>query len=560
MVLLFSVCACEEEDNLDPEGKWELTPSQIELPADNLSVVLATDQSVTFKWTEAISSAGYYITYDVVIDTLGSENFDTPILKVTSGNGGKDLGLEIADSTIDEALSLAGYPAGEVANLTWAVVANCLSKIEYTSQSLNVKRFTTEIIPTQLYISGTATEGGSDLSNAIPLKRLNGSSGELSNIFEVYTSLSAGNSYKFYSEKSLPAHQYGGSDGELIKSGTAITVGEDGQYRITVDLDTNTYSLFKIDKWSVVGSPIEGGWGGDIPLEYQGGGIWESSIELIDTGGFVFRANGDWAYLMKRVVGTQNNVIMESQAASQGLEFEDIPSEQTGKFIITLDLSADAYTYTMVKDQSVDTPISTPEQLFLFADGTKVYEFIKDGDTFNSVKYLALKSGVIYTLNSAEDGSGTSYTIDSNIGETDSPDGDKVSNSPKLSEGNGEISVSRDQIYLLNFDFKTTKLRWTYYNIKLFHWDDWDSRDEFLMTYVHPYTFTITVNLLANYEMKFNSPWDIEFGAENPTEMSGNMINKGGSNFTNITADGTYKVTIVVSDDYETGTYEFVKQ
>lgn len=411
-----------------------------------------------------------------------------------------------------------------------------------------------------MFISGDATENGSELSQAIPLKRLNDTEGNPSNKYEVYTSLSADKTYKFYSRQTLPAHQYGGTDGSLVKSGAAIKATEDGAYRISVDLDDNTCSLLKIEKWSVVGTPVNGGWDGDEALAYQGGGVWKANIDLIAKGGFIFRANGDWSYLMKRVAGTTNSVVMESQAADQGLQLEDIPSEKTGTFIFTLDLSASAYSYTIEKDPNAEEPVATPESLFLLADGTMIHEFTKDGDTFSSVVYLALQNGVSYTLNSAEDGLGTSYALDSSIGATDVLGGDKVAGSSKLGEDAVSLAVETDQAYLLTLDFSASQLTWSYYNLKLFHWSDWDSRDEFELIYVHPYTFTLTTDLVSSYEMKINSPWDVEFGADDPTAMSGTMTNKGGENFTNISTDGIYQLSITISNDYQTGNYEFVSQ
>jgi hypothetical protein len=80
------------------------------------------------------------------------------------------------------------------------------------------------------------------------------------------------------------------------------------------------------------------------------------------------------------------------------------------------------------------------------------------------------------------------------------------------------------------------------------------------MTYSHPYKFTTTVGLSGNFDMKFISPWDNDFGSESPTELSGNLTNRGGSNIRNITTDGNYQVNIEVTPDFSTGTYEFVQQ
>ncbi|REG90115.1 SusE domain-containing protein [Winogradskyella sediminis] len=572
-LLLFAIASmaitgCEKDENMQPEGQWDLIAPTITLPAADQSIILdqeTPNETITFSWEPAISTAGYAITYAVVIDTLGSTNFDTPIFEVASSNSGSSTSAVVSFAEIDEALSVSGYTANESTPLTWAVKSMSLSKTAYTSQTIDITRFEDEVIPTRLYISGTATENANNLSEAIQLKRLNNSEGNPSNIHEVYTSLTAGNSFKFYSENTLPAHQYGGSDGELVKSGLPITATENGVYRITVNLDDNTYSLLKIDYWSMVGQPINGGWGGDEPLSYQGNSIWSATIELVDVGGFLFRANGDWSYLLKSIVGAPSSLIMESQAADQGVEFEDIQSTQLGTFLVTLDLSANGYTYTIEEDTSTPpTPLTTPDQLYLFVNGNMIEELAKDGDTFTNSAYLALQVGDVVSLNTASDGSGDTFTSTMSIGSTTSPDAALVSEGATLTAGLGDIVVDRDQAYGFTINFANANFQWKYYNLFLFHWDEinqgWDNRNEFLMTYVHPNSFTLTETLSANYDMKFFSPWDNDFGSESPSELSGTITNGGGSNIRNISTDGTYTITTMISDDYATGTYEFVAQ
>ncbi len=571
MALLFLVGSCEEEDNLQPEGNWELTPPTIVAPAVGNDIVLEASKAtnlITFSWSSATSTLGYGVYYSVALVDSASDNFDNPIVMIPAENGKKGLAAAISYADLDTALSLAGYPANKVANISWFVVATSLSKIQTDRGELKIKRFVNEIIPTQLFLSGEATETGADLSMAISFKRLNNSSGNPSNIYEIYTSLKKDKEFKFYSERSLPAHIYGGENDNLVKSGNSIKVTEDGQYRITVNLDSNTYSLLKIERWNVKGSPIIGGWGSDEPLEYIGGGVWKATIELVGTGGFLFRADvngkGYWDFLLKRVVGTANKVIMESQAGSQGVSYEDIPSEIKGTMIFTLDLSSNAYTFSIEKDPNAVGPIETPESLFLFINNVMKEELTKDGDVFKTSKFSALKKGDKVTLNTLANGNGESYTIQTAIGATDKPDDVKVTVNSTLIADNNPISVERDQAYLFSVDFANSKFQWNYYNIFMFHWDEinqkWDNRNEFLMTYVHPFKFTTKVDLKADFDIKFFSPWDNDFGSDSPSALTGTMTNKGGSNFRNIKIAGSYNVTITLTDDFQKGSYEFVKQ
>lgn len=565
MGLLALAWSCEEKDNLEPTGNWQLSTPAIKGPAENAALVLDEDaptQAIRFEWEAAKSSKNYQVRYTVVLDSAANADFNTPILRMPSGNGGKDLSAAPTAAQLDQALSAAGYEANTAVPLKWAVIAQSLDLETMATQQITITRFATESFPTQLFLSGTATEKGTDLSQAIAMKPLKDGSGNLSNVYEVYTGLSSAGTFKFYSAADAQAMNYGAANGQLQKNGAAIASPGAGQYRITVDLNTNTYDLLQIDKWSVVGDIITGGWGGDAPLQYKGNGVWEGSIDLVANGGFVFRANGDWAYLLKRIKTTTNQLVMESQAPAAGIAFEDIPSTGTGPHIFTLNLAADQYTYAIEQDNSVQPPTDVPATLFLLSDGAQVAELTREGNNFKSNSFLALQQGKNYTLNTASNGSGTGYTLSGQIGTSDTPDADNVTVAADFGTGTGPLAVSRDQAYQLTLNFTTGKLTWKYYNIKLFHWNEagggWDARNEFLMTYKHPYTYEVTSALKAGFDLKFNSPWEVQFGTSS-TALAGTMTN-GGDNFKGITQDGTYKATIQVSNDYASADYELVKQ
>ena len=571
LLLTLMTWGCEEESNLQPEGKWELSsPSGLTLSGGN-NVVLDEanpNEELLFTWEPAESSAHYNVFYELHVNRTDAVDGDSPLLTLGSSNGGKDTKVTLKAKVLDEALSMAGFPANEQASIKYTVRAKCLSKLVDTqSETVSVKRFATEIIPEQLFISGEATENGDDIANAIQLKRLNDENQNPSSKFEIYTKLLADKTYTFYSAQGLPAHQYGGADGAVIKSGAALSVNEEAVYKINIDLGNNTYSMFKVDFMGAIGSVFETGWGGDQLLEYQGLGVYKASIDFIAEGGFIFRANKDWVNILKRVAGTSNQIVAEGDAASQGVSYEDVTSNVKGLHILTLDLSANGYSYSIEKDPDAPVsadPIEAPETLFLLREGTVVDQFTKDGDVFTTTMNLALKAGIAYQLNTASDGSGKSYTVDVNLGVTESPDDTRVSVNSNMFDVAGDITVERDQAYQLEINFAEAELKWSYYNLFMFHWDEinqgWDDREEFLMTYEHPYKWNLTADLTADFDHKFFSPWDNDFGADDPSALSGTMTNKGGSNFRNITNSGTYQITIELSADYTTGTYEFVAQ
>lgn len=565
ILALSFMTSCEEEENLSPTGEWELSdPALMDQGSISLEET-SPNQEFEFSWEPAVSSERYQVRYEVFIDSSANETGEDAIISKASENGGRDTRVTFTASELDLALSYAGFQASEDAQVELTVMARSIDKQSFDTHSISITRFETEYKPEQLFLSGSATETGDNLAEALPARALIDSDGNLSNVFEAYTHLEAGESFKVFSNNELPAHIYGGSEGNLEKNASGITVEESGEYRLSFNFEENTYDLMPIEKLSVVGAVIADGWDGDEALDYVGGGVWEKDMYFPSAGGFVLRLNEDWGYLLKQVQGTSDQLYMESQAEEAGVMLEDLALDMPGNYTLNVNLQGDNYTYSLESQQPDTTPPSeTPESLYLILEGETIAEFEKDENTFLAPNYLALQTELVYQLNSAQDGSGTVYSLEGLVGETSNPNGDSAAGNVNLVEGGDGFTVARDQAYDLQLNFESGSASWKYYNIKLFHWDEangaWEDRDEFLMTYVHPYQFTLTEDLEAGYHMKFNSPWDIQLGADDPEASSGTMTNNGGENFVNITTSGTYQVNIEVTNDYATGTYEFISQ
>lgn len=565
---------------MQPEGNWDLSKPELVTPEANSSVALNEvfpTETLDFEWKAAVNSADYIITYSVVLVRDTATSYENPLIEVASNAVGKDVTASIPHADIDKALAQGCYPEGQVAAVKWGVKAKSLSRVTFESTPISLKRFSSNPVAETIYMFGTATEAGDDQMSAIPLKGFADTEGNIS-YFETITRLTKDETFEFVSNTEEPALHYGVNNGVLTLCGSPITATEEGVFRVAVDLVGKTVSLEKINHIGIVGTPIEGEWGGDVALPYQGNGLFQDTVELLKTGGFVLRIDGDWGRMYKQTPGT-TNLLFEPYADAVGLAKEDLQNQNVGNYIVSADFLGNAYTYTF---EEVETegptpgPIEAPATLFLIpSDGSDAIELVKNESVFTSPYYLALQNGITYTLNEFADGSGRAFSSLDQIGNSENPEGDNVSGAPYIKEEAGEIRVMRDQAYTLTIDFNAPTLGWQYYNMKLFHWEDgveggWDARQEVSMTYVHPYTFTITNhNLAGGHDSKFNSPWDVEFGVsdasgstDDATATSGTATNKAlvdegvnVSNFKFIGTDGDYSVTLEISNNYATANY-----
>ncbi|KXX70802.1 SusE domain-containing protein [Flammeovirga sp. SJP92] len=580
LLLLALAFGCTTKSNMQPEGNWELSaPKPIAPQADegiDLDEVFPS-KTVDFEWREAVNTADFIISYSVVLVRDTATSYENPLLEVQANENGKDVTVNISHETIDRALAQACYSAGSTAKVKWGVKAQSLSRVSFATSPIQFKRFSADPIPDQMYLLGTATEAGSEISEAIPMKVFKDAEGN-ETFFETITALKKEETFEFVSAKEEPAFHYGLHEGKVVLCGSAITATEDGVFRVALDLKNQTLSLEKINHVGIVGTPIEGEWGGDVALPYQGNGLFQDTVSLLKEGGFVLRIDGDWGRMYKQTPGT-TNLVYEPYADVAGLEKEDLQNSNIGEYIVSFDFLGNGYTYSFEEvetDTPAPGPIEAPETLFLIpSDGAAVIELIKDESVFTSPYYLALQSSVTYTLNSEADGSGHSYSLLGQIGETENPDGDNVKGAPYFIAEAGEINVVRDQAYRLTIDFDAPKVEWQYYNIKLFHWLDgtgegWEARLEVPLEYEHPYKFKmVNQDLKGGHDSKFNSPWEVEYGVsdasgstDDATATSGTTTNKAlvdegvnVSNFKFIASDGTYSIVLEIANDYTTATY-----
>jgi hypothetical protein len=244
-------------------------------PEDSLFVPLnpASGALVTFEWSPALAADGSLVQYELAFDTVG--DFKHPLFKVASDGTGVNTQATVSHSTLNQIAKRAGIAALDTGKLYWTV---------YSTKGLNeVKAGQTNVlvvarpagfdsIPSDLYITGSATEGGTDLTKAIHFKQT------AAGVFEAYTTLKSGGSYSFVNGNSGTPASYS-IVGANLKEGGSVNYG-DTTAQVRFDLDFNnavaTITVIRsVDVWYADANSVK------YHLSYQGGGIWLDQGQVI---------------------------------------------------------------------------------------------------------------------------------------------------------------------------------------------------------------------------------------------------------------------------------------
>ncbi len=386
-VLMLFFTSCEEDNNIAPLDNFTLSEATVVAPLDNFSLALERtnrQEVLRFEWEPSESTANFPVTYTVMLDESDGD-FSEPLLEQQTTSEGEDAFLEISFSTLDDLLSQAGFSPNEVVALQWRVEARSINQVATTDTAIALQRFDIPGPPETLFLAGAATEAGANISNALAMNRLVTADGTATNTFELYTALESGLGYNFYTTKASSTALVYSVSGQTIEiDDTPIIAPESAVYRVTVDFDAATVALFRIDMWSIVGNVIPNQWDGDEALAYQGNGVWEATIQLLDFNAevaderFVFRANEDWGQVLKQVPNTINTVAFEATAGDLGYDtLNDVSVSELGFQRITLNLNGDGYSYTIAPGEAPEpnsntTIEDTPETLFISGSATEV--------------------------------------------------------------------------------------------------------------------------------------------------------------------------------------------
>ncbi|MFC4675948.1 SusE domain-containing protein [Dysgonomonas termitidis] len=272
ILILFVIgfTACKSDDMNFSDAKVTAVNTLYE-PSDDKAINLTPTGSLYFSWEPAAVEDGGSPLYEVLFDKVDG-NFSNPIYVATSDQNGYSNGASVTHKILSKVAGYAGAEPGETATVKWTVRSSrgINQAVSPASRELTLTRFVGFAeLPDQVFITGSGSEAGDDIANAMQMTRT--AQGE----YEIYIKLIPGGTYKFVDAKAgTPREFY--IENNMIKEGAESTSNTlNGVFRISLDFNTaspaSPIEITNVGFWFCPSNKSE--WN----LAYAGEGIWKGS-------------------------------------------------------------------------------------------------------------------------------------------------------------------------------------------------------------------------------------------------------------------------------------------
>jgi starch-binding outer membrane protein SusE/F len=276
LALLLMIASCKKDERALNENLTAV--SNLVAPLDQAAIQLepTTSASVLFIWDKTVAEDGNLVLYEIAFDKE-SGDFSHPVYKSVSDGGGVEGQITLTHKVLTKIAALGGIQSSSTGKLKWTVIAS-----KATNQKISTISRVIELVrpagfaevPAALYLTGSATEGGADLANAIPLKKLE------SGVFEIYTSLKAG-TYLLTDKASEGGKQFY-TEGAVIKEGSSTVTVTDTLKVYRLRYDFNVASVLDATEIKSLGLFMSAYNSEIAQLAYVGSGIFQSPVTPIE--------------------------------------------------------------------------------------------------------------------------------------------------------------------------------------------------------------------------------------------------------------------------------------
>lgn len=285
VLLLFG---CKKDESTQVVAKATATPGA--LTASQSTLVLtkanATQSALSFTLTNPDYGFVAAVKNTLQIAKKGT-NFAAP----------KEISLDAkvtskAYTVIDfNAMMLTlGLPTGVASDIEARIVSKVADAIVPVYSNVVAIKVTPYALISFIYVPGDYQGWNPSTADSLISATSNG-------IYEGNIKYATGGTFEF---KITPKKEWavaygdGGNSTLLNNGGGNLKVPKAGTYKITANLNSNTYSIVP-NLWSIIGDATPGDWSADTDMSYNNGTrTWSLTVNLIGGKGMKFRLNHDW--------------------------------------------------------------------------------------------------------------------------------------------------------------------------------------------------------------------------------------------------------------------------
>ncbi len=265
-IILFILHGCKEDD---PEVITIDPVTLNNFPIDDTSLLLLTNETIAInmEWNGVKASDETLVFYFVQFDKEDGD-FSNPVGTINTDSVGLAKSVGISHQFLNIFAENAGIAPLTQGKLKWRVVAtNGIASSYSDVHTIEVERPEgIAEIPASLYLTGDATEAGTDVTQAIVLTKLS------PGVFEIYTSLTEG-TYRFVDNVTTWPVVSFCIDGATIRKGATANSPDPAKRLYYIYLNFNTAEatvseILSLGLWHGESSDVIG------ELTYQDNGVW----------------------------------------------------------------------------------------------------------------------------------------------------------------------------------------------------------------------------------------------------------------------------------------------
>jgi starch-binding outer membrane protein SusE/F len=296
-IALVAFYACKKDKKEINLNLSEVT--NIFAPADNKYIKLnpAANLTETFEWDQARAEDGALVLYEVAFDQENGD-FSKPIYTIVSNARGVENKLTLTHGQLNQIAALGGSDFFQRKKFKWTVLASKGTNVKKASVAriIDLERpggFA--VIPGTVYITGSATENGTNLAQALKMQQVS------AGVFEIFCKLKAG-TYKFVDGITGTPREFYLRDNagslELAVNGTSTFTGPDKVMRIRInfnDINGSRAEIKRIQMWYCHAGAFK------TDLNYTSNGEWRSSGYVADWIPVGWSPGGEDRYKYKMV-------------------------------------------------------------------------------------------------------------------------------------------------------------------------------------------------------------------------------------------------------------------